>query len=66
MPKDTSAVIDPHYRPSKLDWSEPGFDPAHPEDFTAYLTKHRDWMIRLFTAQFGAPPTLMETKSTVI
>lgn len=63
IPEDTSGAIDSHYRPSKLDWSEPSFDPAHPEDFTAYLTKHRDWMIRLFTAQFGAPPTLVGTKS---
>ena len=37
---------------------EPHFDPANPVDFDAYLTKHRAWMIELFTRQFGQPPVL--------
>jgi hypothetical protein len=38
--------------------SEPQFDPATPAGFDDYLTKHRAWMIALFTKQFGHPPVL--------
>lgn len=54
-PADPEAVIDPKYRPAKLHWNEPTFDPAHPRHFSRYIAAHRRWMIRLFTAQFGAP-----------
>lgn len=37
---------------------EPHFDPATPVGFGDYLTKHRAWMIELFTRQFGHPPVL--------
>jgi hypothetical protein len=60
IPQDASAIIDPHYRQPKLDWSEPIFDPEHPETFPAYLTEHRQWMLNLFTSQFGEPPHLDE------
>jgi hypothetical protein len=58
IPSDPSAVINKHYQPPKLDWAEPLFDPAHSEEFPAYLKKHRQWMLRLFTAQFGKGPSL--------
>ncbi len=37
---------------------EPHFDPANPAGFADYLTKHRVWMIELFTRQFGHPPVM--------
>jgi len=60
IPHDPSAMIDAHYRPAKLNWNEPAFDPAHPEEFSAYLVKHRQWMLHLFAAQFGEVPNLKQ------
>ncbi len=59
LPLDPSAIVDPSYHPAKLDWKDPVFDPTHPEQFPMYLAKHRSWMIRLFTKQFGKPPHLV-------
>lgn len=59
IPHDSSAVVKKHYQPPNLGWAEPVFDPAHPEDFPAYLKKHRQWMLQLFTAQFGDRPHLI-------
>jgi hypothetical protein len=61
LPQDPTAVIDPNYRPAKLDWTEPAFDPAHPEQFSVYLAKHRQWMLHLFARQFGRPPHLEDS-----
>jgi hypothetical protein len=35
------------------DWTGPQFDPAHPEDFPAFVAKHRQWMEALMRAHFG-------------
>jgi hypothetical protein len=40
--------------PPQLDWNEPQFDPSKPDEFDAFLKKHREWMMRLFNRQFGA------------
>ncbi|MEI9970841.1 MAG: hypothetical protein WDO73_01635 [Ignavibacteriota bacterium] len=37
----------------KLDWNGPQFDPSKPDEFDAFLKKHREWMLRLFTQQFA-------------
>ena len=37
----------------KLEWNGPQFDPARPDGFDAFLEHHRQWMLRLFQAQFG-------------
>ena len=58
LPHDPAAVIDQHYRPVNLDWKEPAFDPAHPQQFSAYLAKHRQWILHLFASQFGQLPQL--------
>lgn len=59
-PADPGASSEPQFRKPQLNWNEPTFDPAHPETFTAYLAKHRTWMLQLFTSQFQAPPQLPE------
>ncbi len=56
LPPDPNASIDQKYHSDNLDWNEPSFNPAHPENFSAYLMLHRRWMMRLFTSQFGQPP----------
>ncbi|MDR3724802.1 MAG: hypothetical protein P4K83_09985 [Terracidiphilus sp.] len=53
LPFDLGAVVNPNYYPAKLDWEEPVFDPSHPEEFPLYLAKHRNWMLKLFSKQFG-------------
>jgi len=58
LPPDPKATVDQKFHSEDLDWDEPMFDPAHPERFSAYLEQHRQWMIRLFTAQFGQLPQL--------
>ena len=58
IPQDPAAVIGRRFRSAKLDWSEPDFDPEHPEGFSKYLTEHRKWMMHLFASQFGAAPKL--------
>lgn len=58
IPHDPAAVIVQHYRPAKLDWKEPVFNPAHPGQFSAYLAKHRRWMLHLFARQFRKLPQL--------
>jgi hypothetical protein len=58
LPPDPKASIDPTYHPDSLNWNEPVFNPAHPENFSAYLVEHRQWMMQLFTAQFGQLPQL--------
>jgi hypothetical protein len=60
LPPDPKALIDPTYHSESLDWNEPVFNPAHPEDFSAYLVEHRQWLMQLFTAQFGHSPQLGE------
>jgi hypothetical protein len=42
----------------KLEWEGPTFDPAKPDGFEAFMEKHRQWMLRLFTQQFGQPVKL--------
>jgi hypothetical protein len=56
MPSDPSATVDAKYHPTKVNWKEPAFDPANPRRFSAYLKKHRQWMLQLFASQFGHRP----------
>ncbi len=60
LPLDSKATIDRDYHAENLDWDEPTFNPAHPERFSEYMMEHRQWMIRLFTKQFGQLPHLGE------
>ncbi len=36
------------------DWTGPQFDPARPEEYPAFVSKHRAWMEALMRAHFGA------------
>ncbi len=58
MPDDASPTVKAEVSKPHIDWTEPVFDPAHPEQFPAYLTAHRRWMLRLFHKQFGEEPKL--------
>lgn len=38
----------------------PKFDPAHPENFAAYMASHRQWMLQRFEEEFGQPVRLWQ------
>jgi hypothetical protein len=38
------------------DWQGPQFDPAHPDDFVAFMLRHKIWLNALMTTEFGAIP----------
>lgn len=40
--------------PAVADWQGPQFDPARPDEYAAFLEKHRAWMEALMRAHFGA------------
>ena len=42
-----------HSRLPQIDWSGPSFDPSRPQDYAAFITAHRAWIIHLFKQQFG-------------
>jgi len=52
-PQDSAAQTIASAPPPALEWDGPSFDPAHPDGFGAFLERHRQWMLRLFQAQFG-------------
>jgi hypothetical protein len=56
LPPDSRAIIDPHPREPNTDWNEPLFNPADPKAFSAYMARHRDWMLHMFMRQFGTAP----------
>jgi hypothetical protein len=58
QPADAAAIADPHSHGSRIDWTEPNFDPAHPERFSSWIVNHRRWMLRQFAKQFGETPRL--------
>lgn len=60
LPNDANATTDDRYHPTSLEWNEPIFDPAHPEDFSRYLVEHRQWILNLFVHQFGRPTIVDE------
>jgi hypothetical protein len=42
-----------HSSTPQLDWTEPSFDPSHPQEYPTFIVAHRAWLIRLFQQQFG-------------
>jgi hypothetical protein len=57
-PEGNSAVGKSSYHPDDNRWKEPTFNPSHPELFSAYLERHRNWMLRLFYKEFKTEPKI--------
>jgi hypothetical protein len=38
------------------DWAGPQFDPAHPDDFDAFMIRHKVWLRELMQSEFGEIP----------
>jgi hypothetical protein len=52
------------YRAPTADWAVPVFDPAKPDGFGDYLTRHRNWMLTMLARELGKPVTLMKPRAT--
>lgn len=56
-PEDATGKADPNVPPTKQrDWEGPKFDPAHPENFEAFMVKHKAWLQDLMKTEFGNIP----------
>ena len=63
--QNANTVSDHSASAPALNWNEPLFNPAHPANFSKYLAEHRQWMLRLFTSQFGHLPLLEKPQPLV-
>lgn len=50
-PEDAQAKTE--YKPKKLEWDGPRFDPSKPEGFDMFMRAHRAWLVKLLETQFG-------------
>lgn len=58
-PDDPSAKGAAGYVPASIEnWSSPAFDCARPNDYPAFIARHRAWMMALFEKQFRRPVRL--------
>jgi hypothetical protein len=55
-PEDATARIDSRVPSKTLDWAGPPFDPAHPDDFDAFMVRHKAWLHELMKSEFGEIP----------
>jgi hypothetical protein len=52
-PEDATGTIDPRVPATTRDWTGPPFDPARPNDFDAFMAKHKAWLSELMRSEFG-------------
>jgi hypothetical protein len=57
-PPDDQGQVVPTYVEPPADWAAPTFDPAKPEEFPAYIVRHRSWMLTMLQRELGAPPAI--------
>jgi hypothetical protein len=55
-PEDPSAMVEASLPPEPRDWAGPQFNPAHPEDFDAFMAAHKVWLRDLMRREFGKIP----------
>ncbi len=56
-PQDMRGILTAKPPPIDRDWDGPQFDPAHPDDFPAFMLRHKTWLTAMMTAEFGPIPT---------
>ena len=61
-PDDGRAKIEAVYEEQPSDWQVPVFDPAKPDGFSDYLTRHRAWMISMLRRELGTFVELKQPK----
>lgn len=52
-PDDATGNVIATAPPFARDWNGPQFDPAHPEDFAAFMLRHKAWLNALMAGEFG-------------
>ena len=52
-PEDATGTVDPRVPATTRDWTGPPFDPARPDDFDAFMAKHKAWLSELMRSEFG-------------
>lgn len=52
-PDDPTGTVIATAPPLARDWDGPQFDPAHPEDFAAFMLRHKAWLNALMAGEFG-------------
>ena len=50
------------YKEEAADWQVPVFDPAKPDGFADYLSRHRSWMLTMLQRELGTPVTLRQPR----
>ena len=58
-PEDATGKVDPRVPAASAalrDWSGPQFDPAIPDDFDDFMTRHKAWLRELMKTEFGEIP----------
>jgi len=53
-PEDPTGTVSAAIPANARDWDGPKFDPAHPEDFAAFMVRHKAWLLDLMKTEFGA------------
>ena len=52
----------PYKEPTTTDWQVPTFNPAKPDGFGEFLSRHRSWMLMMVQREIGAPVELRQPR----
>jgi len=63
-PEDGRGQVMVPYRGAPADWAVPTFNPATPDGFVDYLTRHRAWMLSMLHRELGAAITPKQPRRT--
>lgn len=62
VPEDGAAQPPVPYKEEVADWQVPLFDPAKPDGFADFLSRHRSWMLMMLQRELGAPVVLRQPR----
>lgn len=58
LPEDGAGKPTIAYKEQAADWQVPTFNPAKPDGFAEFMTRHRDWMLMMLRRELGKPVEL--------
>lgn len=64
LPSDVQNLGQLPYTETLADWAVPTFNPASPSGFTAFMIRHRVWMLTMLSRELGSNVKLMQPKMT--
>jgi hypothetical protein len=62
-PMDEDGEWKSDYRSPVADWAVPTFDPAKPDGFADFMTRHRSWMLTMLARELGRPVDLLRPRT---